>query len=165
MASVTLRGNQVQTSGDLPPIGSDAPEFSLVGNDLADVRLDELAGKDVVLSISPSIDTGVCATSVREFNERAASLDNTVVVHITADLPFAQQRFCGAEGIENVITLSTFRDADFAYDYGVKLVDGPMAGLCTRAIVVIGTDGTVKYTELVPEITSEPDYDAALAAV
>ncbi|MBT8241417.1 MAG: thiol peroxidase, partial [Acidimicrobiia bacterium] len=163
MASVTLGGNPINTNGDLPAIGSTAPDFSLVAGDLSEVTLAEHAGKSVVISIFPSIDTATCATSVRTFNEKAGSLDNTVVLNVSADLPFAQGRFCGAEGIENVATASTFRSSDFAENYGGKLVDGPLQGLCARAIVVVGADGTVKYTELVPEIAQEPDYDAALS--
>ncbi len=162
MASVTLGGNPVNTNGELPEVGSTAPDFTLVGNDLGDISLSDHAGKNVVLSIFPSLDTATCATSVRTFNQRAASLDNTVVLNVSGDLPFAQGRFCGAEGIENVTTVSTFRNHNFARDYGVNLVDGPLAGLCARAVVVVGDDGTVKYTELVPEIAQEPDYDAAL---
>ena len=165
MASVTLGGNPVQTNGDLPAIGSTAPEFSLVGSDLSEVTLADHAGKNLVISIFPSIDTPTCATSVRTFNERAASLDNTAVLNVSADLPFAQGRFCGAEGIENVATASTFRNSDFAEKYGVKLIDGKFEGLCARAVVVVGADGTVKYTELVPEIAQEPDYDAALGSL
>lgn len=165
MASVTLGGNPVHTNGDLPAVGSTAPAFSLVGNDLSEVRLADHAGKNVVLSIFPSIDTATCATSVRTFNERAASLEDTVVLNVSADLPFAQSRFCGAEGIENVATASAFRSSQFAEEYGVKLIDGPLQGLCARAIVVVGTDGNVKYTELVPEIAQEPDYEAALSSI
>lgn len=165
MASVTLGGNPVHTNGDLPAVGSTAPAFSLVGNDLSEVRLADHAGKNVVLSIFPSIDTATCATSVRTFNEKAASLEDTVVLNVSADLPFAQSRFCGAEGIENVATASTFRSSQFAEEYGVKLIDGPLQGLCARAIVVVGTDGNVKYTELVPEIAQEPDYEAALSSI
>lgn len=165
MASVTLGGNPVHTNGDLPAVGSTAPAFSLVGNDLSEVRLADHAGKNVVLSIFPSIDTATCATSVRTFNEKAASLEDTVVLNVSADLPFAQSRFCGAEGIENVATASAFRSSQFAEEYGVKLIDGPLQGLCARAIVVVGTDGNVKYTELVPEIAQEPDYEAALSSI
>ncbi len=164
MAQVTLGGNPVNTSGELPSVGSAAPSFSLTGADLGDVTSDSLAGKNVVLNIFPSIDTPTCATSVRTFNERAAELDDTVVLCVSADLPFAQGRFCGAEGIENVQTASTFR-SDFGADYGVNLADGKLAGVLARAVVVIGPDGTVKYTELVPEIAQEPDYDAALDAL
>jgi thiol peroxidase len=164
MAEVTLRGNPIHTSGDLPSVGSTAPAYALVGSDLGEVTSDSLAGKNVVLNIFPSIDTPTCATSVRTFNERAAGLDDTVVLCVSADLPFAAGRFCGAEGIENVQTGSTFRSS-FGDDYGVTLTDGPLAGVLARAVVVVGPDGTVKHTELVPEIGQEPDYDAALGAV
>lgn len=162
MAQITLRGNPINTVGELPAVGSKAPGFSLVGGDLAAVSSEQFAGKPVVLNIFPSIDTPVCATSVRTFNERAAGAGATVV-NVSKDLPFAQARFCGAEGIENVKTGSAFRDS-FGEDYGVTLSDGPMAGLLARAIVVIGADGNVAYTELVPEIAQEPNYDAALSA-
>lgn len=165
MASVTLGGNPSNTNGDLPAVGSAAPDFSLVGNDLGSVSLADHAGKNVVISIFPSVDTPTCATSVRTFNERAADMDNTVVINVSADLPFAQGRFCGAEGIENVTTASCFRSDDFANSYGVKLVDGKLEGLLARAVVVVGPDGNVKHAELVPEIASEPDYDAAIAAL
>jgi len=164
MAEVTLGGNPVNTSGDLPTVGAAAPGYSLVGADLGEFDAGEFAGKNVILNIFPSIDTPTCATSVRQFNERAAGLDETVVLCVSADLPFAQGRFCGAEGIENVRTASTFR-SDFGEQYGVTLTDGKLAGVLARAVVVIGPDGTVKYTELVPEIAQEPDYDAALAAI
>ncbi len=164
MAQVTLGGNPVNTSGDLPAVGSAAPAFSLAGADLGDVTIDSFAGKNVVLNIFPSVDTPTCATSVRTFNERAAGLDDTVVLCVSADLPFAQGRFCGAEGIENVQTASTFR-SDFGADYGVTLTDGRLAGVLARAVVVIGPDGNVKHTELVGEIANEPDYDAALGAL
>lgn len=165
MASVTLGGNPSNTNGDLPAVGSAAPDFSLVGNDLGSVSLADHAGKNVVISIFPSVDTPTCATSVRTFNERAADMDNTVVINVSADLPFAQGRFCGAEGIQNVTTASCFRDDDFANSYGVKLIDGKLEGLLARAVVVVGPDGNVKHAELVPEIASEPDYDAAIAAL
>ncbi|MGA1075694.1 MAG: thiol peroxidase [Ilumatobacteraceae bacterium] len=164
MASVTLRGNPFDTSGELPSVGATAPPFSLVGRDLSEVSNETLAGKKVVLNIFPSIDTTTCATSVRTFNERAASLDNTVVLCVSEDLPFAANRFCGAEGIENVLTGSAFR-GDFAQAYGVRLEGGPFAGLMARAVVVIDESGTVTHTELVPEIAQEPDYDAALGAL
>jgi thioredoxin-dependent peroxiredoxin len=164
MATVTLRGNPFSTSGELPAVGAPAPKFSLVGSDLSEVDSDSLAGKKVVLNIFPSIDTPTCATSVRTFNERAAGLENTVVLCVSEDLPFAAGRFCGAEGIENVQTGSDFR-GDFAETYGVKLEEGPLAGLMARAVVVIGEDGNVTYTQLVPEIAEEPDYDAALDAL
>jgi thiol peroxidase len=165
MASVTLGGKPAHTNSDLPAVGSTAPAFSLVGNDLSEVRLADHAGKNVVISIFPSIDTATCATSVRTFNQKASALDNTVVLNVSADLPFAQARFCGAEGIENVATASTFRNSEFAQNYGVQLVDGAFQGLCARAIVVVGADGQVKYTELVSEIAHEPDYEAAIASL
>ena len=164
MAEITLRGNTIHTSGELPAVGSPAPAFTLTGGNLADVTPADFAGKTVVLNIFPSIDTGVCAASVRAFNERAAGLDNAAVLNVSADLPFAQSRFCGAEGIENVTSASTFR-SDFGETYGVTISDGPMAGLLSRAVVVIGPDGNVAYTEQVPEIAQEPDYDAAIAAI
>ncbi|UCZ58107.1 thiol peroxidase [Mycolicibacterium phocaicum] len=162
MAQITLRGNPINTVGDLPAVGSAAPAFALTGVDLGPVTNEQFSGKPVVLNIFPSIDTPVCATSVRTFNERAAAGGATVLC-VSNDLPFAQKRFCGSEGIENVTTASSFRDS-FGEDYGIALADGPMAGLLARAIVVIGADGNVAYTELVPEIAQEPDYDAALAA-
>ncbi len=164
MAEVTLGGNPVHTSGDLPAVGAAAPSFSLVGADLGEFDAGEFAGKNVILNIFPSIDTPTCATSVRQFNERAAGMDETVVVCVSADLPFAMGRFCGAEGIENVKVGSTFR-SDFGSTYGVDLTDGKLQGVLARAVVVIGPDGTVKHTELVPEIAQEPNYDAALAAL
>lgn len=164
MAEVTLGGNPVHTSGDLPEVGSTAPSFTLTGSDLGDVSASSFEGKNLVLNIFPSVDTPTCATSVRTFNERAAGLDNTAVVCVSADLPFAQGRFCGAEGIENVSTASTFRSS-FGDDFGVNLTDGPLAGVLARAVVVVGADGTVKHTELVSEIANEPNYDAALGAL
>ncbi|MGV0735675.1 MULTISPECIES: thiol peroxidase [Mycobacterium] len=163
MAQITLRGNPINTVGELPAVGSPAPSFSLVGTDLGAVTNDQFAGKAVLLNIFPSVDTPVCATSVRTFNERAAGA-GAAVLCVSKDLPFAQKRFCGGEGIENVTTASAFRDS-FGEDYGIALADGPMAGLLGRAVVVIGADGNVAYTELVPEIAQEPDYDAALAAL
>ena len=165
MATVTLGGNPISTSGDLPAVGSKAPGFTLTGADLADVSLSKYAGKKVILNIFPSIDTAVCATSVRKFNEAAASLPNTVVLAVSRDLPFAQQRFCGAEGIKNVVTLSAMKDTDFGKAYGVLIESGPLAGLFARSVVVLDESGKVKYKELVPEIKEEPKYDAALAAV
>jgi thiol peroxidase len=162
MAQITLRGNPINTVGELPAVGSSAPAFTLTGGDLGAVSSDQLDGKAVVLNIFPSVDTPVCAASVRAFNERAAASGATVVC-VSKDLPFAFARFCGAEGIENVTTASAFRSS-FGDDYGVTLKDGPMAGLLARAIVVVGPDGKVTYTELVPEIAQEPNYDAALAA-
>jgi thiol peroxidase len=164
MASVTLRGNPFSTNGELPAVGSAAPSFSLVGSDLSEITADAFAGKKVVLNIFPSIDTPTCATSVRTFNERAAGRDDTVVLCVSEDLPFAAGRFCGAEGIENVKTGSAFRGS-FTDDYGVRLQDGPLAGLSARAVVVLDESGTVTYTQLVGEIADEPDYDAALAAL
>jgi len=164
MASITLKGNAINTCGQLPATGSKAPDFCLVKNDLSTVSLASYAGKKKVLSVFPSIDTPVCATSVRTFNERAAALDNTVVLNISADLPFAQKRFCAAEGIANVETFSTLRSS-FARDYGLEIADGPLAGLRSRAIIVLGADDKVIYTEQVPEITQEPDYAKALAAL
>ena len=165
MAKITLRGNPINSSGNLPAKGSKAPGFTLVKSDLASLSLDELKGKKVVLHISPSLDTSVCATSVRKFNQLAAGKSNTVVLAITKDLPYAHSRFCSTEGINNVITLSGFRDTAFGKSYGVDLVDGPMAGLYARSIVVIDEQGFVTYTEQVPEIVHEPDYDMALAAL
>lgn len=164
MAETTFKGETVHTAGDLPAVGSKAPDFTLTGTDMTDFALADFAGRRVVLNIFPSIDTGVCATSVRTFNKIAATLDNTTVVCASADLPFAASRFCGAEGIEDVVVGSTFRST-FADDYGTRLVDGPMAGLNTRAVVVIDGDGTVLHTELLPSIGQEPDYDAAVAAL
>ncbi|MEJ7799981.1 MAG: thiol peroxidase [Ilumatobacter sp.] len=164
MAQVTLRGNPFNTNGDLPVIGSPAPAFSLVGSDLDEVTNATLSGRKVVLNIFPSIDTSTCASSVRAFNEKAGGLDDTVVLCVSEDLPFAAKRFCGAEGIENVTTASAFRGT-FASDYGVQLQDGPLAGLTARAVVVLDREGVVRYTELVSEIAEEPDYDAALAAL
>ena len=164
MAEVTLRGNTIHTSGDLPAVGEQAPDFTVVGGDLGEISKADLAGKNVVLNIFPSIDTPTCATSVRTFNERAAGADDTVVLCVSADLPFAQGRFCGAEGIENVKTGSTFRSS-FGADYGVTLTDGPLAGVLARAVVVVGPDGAVKHSELVGEFADEPNYDAALGAV
>jgi thiol peroxidase len=163
MAQITLRGNPINTVGELPAVGSEAPAFELVGTDLGAVDNGAFAGKPVVLNIFPSVDTPVCATSVRTFNERVAST-GAAVLCVSKDLPFAQKRFCGAEGIENVTTASAFRGG-FGEDYGITIADGPMAGLLGRAVVVIGADGKVAYTELVPEIAQEPDYDAALAAL
>jgi thiol peroxidase len=163
MAQITIKGNPIHTVGELPAVGAPAPAFSLTGTDLAPVSSDQFSGKSIVLNIFPSVDTPVCATSVRTFNERAAASGATVV-NVSKDLPFAQKRFCGAEGLENVIAASAFRDS-FGEDYGITLADGPFAGLLGRAVVVIGADGNVAYTELVPEIAQEPNYDAALAAV
>ena len=165
MAQTALKGNPVNTSGDLPVVGEAAPAFTLTGKDLGAVSSEDLSGGRVVLNIFPSVDTGTCAASVRAFNERAAAIDDTTVVCVSADLPFAAGRFCEAEGIENVITGSVFRNREFMDDYGVGIIDGPLEGLCARAVVVIDRDGTTLYSNLVPEIVDEPDYDAALAAL
>ena len=165
MAEITFKGRTINTSGDVPAAGQPAPTFALTGSDLDAVTSESLSGRRVVLNIFPSIDTPVCAKSVRAFNERAAGLENTSVVCVSADLPFAAGRFCEAEGIENVAIGSTFRNSEFLDDYGVGLVDGPLAGLCARAVVVIGADGNVVHSELVPNIASEPDYDAAVASL
>lgn len=165
MAKITLKGNPVNTSGNLPSAGSKAPDFTLVKSDLSNLSLSELKGKKVILSISPSLDTSVCATSARKFNQMAATMKNTVVLAITKDLPFASTRFCTTEGITNVVNLSGFRDSNFGSSYGVEILDGPFTGLYARALVVIDENGTVRYTELVPEIAQEADYDKALAAL
>ncbi len=165
MAETHLGGNPVHTAGELPATGSIAPAFDLAAADLSSVTSDGLRGKRVVLNIFPSIDTATCAASVRHFNEAAAQLENTSVVCVSADLPFAAARFCGAEGLDRVSTGSTFRGSGFGQDYGVELVDGKFAGLLARAVVVLDADGTVLHSQLVPEIANEPDYDAALAAL
>ena len=165
MSSVTLKGNPVRVGGQLPAVGGQAPAFSLVGTDLADRSLADFAGKRKLLNIFPSVDTGVCAASVRHFNQDAAGLANTAVLCISADLPFAQARFCGAEGIENVTMLSTMRGGEFLRDYGVALEDGPLAGVAARAVVVLDEHDKVRHVQLVPEITEEPDYAAALTAL
>ncbi len=164
MAEIRFKGNAVHTSGELPAEGDRAPAFELVRQDLSTATLASYAGKKKVLNIFPSIDTSVCAKSVRAFHERASGHSDVVVLDISADLPFAAKRFCGAEGIENAETLSTFRSR-FADDYGVRMTDGPLAGLCARAVLVLDADDRVVYRQLVPEITQEPDYDAALAAL
>jgi thiol peroxidase len=165
MTEITLKGTPIQVAGDFPQAGQQAKAFRLVGADLSDVELSSLAGKRKILNIFPSIDTPTCATSVRKFNAQANALENTVVLCISADLPFAQKRFCGAEGIDGVANLSTFRHAEFAEAYGVKLASGPLAGLTARAVVVLDENDTVLHSELVAEIGSEPDYDAALAVL
>jgi thiol peroxidase len=165
MATITLRGNPIHTSGELPALGSESTGFRLVDANLKDATLHDYAGKRKVLNIFPSIDTPTCAMSVRKFNEKAAALKDTVVLCISADLPFAQKRFCGAEGLSNVVTLSLMRGHSFAKDYGVLIEDGPLAGLTARAVVVLGADNKVLHTELVPEIGQEPDYEAALKAL
>jgi thioredoxin-dependent peroxiredoxin len=165
MAATKLKGNPINTSGDLPKVGSSAPNLKLTKPDLSDVSLDTFAGKKKVLNIFPSIDTPVCATSVRKFNEKASSLPNTVVLCISADLPFAHKRFCGAEGISNLETLSDFRSESFAKDYGVALIDGPMAGLHARSVVVLDENNKVLHAELVDDIVNEPNYDKALSVL
>jgi thiol peroxidase len=164
MATTSLRGDPVHTVDDLPAVGDKAPAYTLTGQDLSDVSSDGFSGSRVVLNIFPSVDTATCAASVRRFNELAASLADTVVVCVSADLPFAMRRFCGAEGIENVVTGSTFRSG-FGSDFGVTMTDGPMRGLLARSVIVVYVDGTVLHTQLVPDIGTEPDYDAAVAAL
>ena len=164
MASISHRGTAITTSGDLPAVGTPAPDFSLVAADLSELTLASFAGQNLVLNIYPSIDTPTCAQSTRTFNEEAASMDNTTVLCVSADLPFAQSRFCGAEGLERVKTGSTFRSG-FALDYGVQITDGALQGLTARAVVVINGEGEVVYTELVPEIGQEPNYAGAKAAI
>lgn len=165
MAQITLKGNPINTNGTLPAVGDKVADFTLIKNDLSPVSLSDFKGQRLILNIFPSVDTGTCATSVRSFNKTASSLDNTKVLCISQDLPFAQARFCGAEGIENVEMLSGFRNPEFAENYGVKIVDGPLNGLCARAIVVVDENGTVQYTELIPEVVDEPNYEAALAVL
>ena len=164
-SSVTLKGNPVDVAGNLPKVGSTAPNFTLVDKALADVTLDSFAGKRKVLNIFPSVDTPTCAASIRAFNKLAASINNTVVLNISADLPFAQTRFCAAEGIENVQNLSSMRGRDFLMNYGVLLFTSKLAGLCARAVIVLDEKNIVKYVQLVPEIAEEPNYDAAIAAL
>lgn len=165
MAKITLKGNPVNTNGDLPKPGSAAPDFKLTATDLGARTLDHYSGKRKVLNIFPSIDTPTCAMSVRQFNQRAAALKDAVVLCISADLPFAQKRFCGAEGISNVETLSMMHDRHFGLDYGVLIQDGPLASLTARAVVVLDQDNKVLHSELVSEIANEPDYDAALKSL
>ncbi|TFF42671.1 thiol peroxidase [Pseudomonas sp. RIT623] len=165
MAQVTLKGNPVQVKGELPKVGAKAPAFSLVAGDLSDKSLKDFAGKRKVLNIFPSVDTPTCATSVRKFNAQANDLANTVVLCISADLPFAQARFCGAEGLENVKNLSTLRGVEFLHNYGVAIADGPLAGLAARAVVVLDEQDKVLHAELVGEIADEPNYEAVLAVL
>ncbi|MDX1698045.1 MAG: thiol peroxidase [Thiohalobacterales bacterium] len=165
MAAITLNGNACNTTGDLPAVGSAAPEIHLVDGNLKDVRLADYSGKRVLMNIVPSLDTPTCATSTRKFNELAADQENVVVLVVSADLPFAQGRFCSTEGIQNVVPLSMMRTRAFAKDYGVLITDGPLAGITARAVVVLDADHKVLYTQLVPEIAAEPDYDAALAVL
>jgi thioredoxin-dependent peroxiredoxin len=165
MSKITLKGIPVNTAGSLPEKGSKAPDFTLVRTDMSNLNLSELKGKKLILSISPSLDTSVCAMSARKFNTIAAGKDNVVVLAVTKDLPFASSRFCTTEGITNVVAVSGFRNKDFGKLYGVDIIDGLFEGLYARAIIVIDETGTIKYTQLVPEIATEPDYDAALAAL
>ena len=165
MAEITLGGNPIHTLGELPAVGTKAPDFSLTANDLSVKSLADFSGKKVVLNIFPSIDTSTCATSVRTFNEKASSLDNTVVICVSRDLPFAQNRFCGAEGLENVITLSDFANGSFGKDYALEITDGPLANLHSRAIVVIDENGVIAHTEQVGEIADEPNYEAAISSL
>jgi thiol peroxidase len=165
MASITLGGNPIHTSGELPKVGTKLADFKLVKNDLSVASLSDFAGKKLVLNIFPSIDTGTCATSVRTFNTKAAQLENTLVLCISRDLPFAQKRFCGAEGIENVVNLSDFRNGSFGKTNGLEIIDGVLTGLLSRSIIVVDEKGSVIYTEQVPEIASEPNYEAALAVL
>ncbi|NMH28746.1 thiol peroxidase [Flavobacterium silvaticum] len=165
MATVTLGGNPVHTAGELPKKGEAAADFKLVKEDLSTVNLSDFKGKKVILNIFPSIDTATCATSVRKFNAQASGLDNTVVLCISRDLPFAQKRFCGAEGLDNVICLSDFRDGKFGKDYGLEFTDGKLEGLHSRAVITLDENGIVTYAEQVAEIADEPNYEAALAAL
>ncbi|HAG15260.1 MAG TPA: thiol peroxidase [Bacteroidales bacterium] len=165
MAQITLKGNTINTLGNLPEVGTQLLDFKLVKTDLSVVQLANYAGKRLVLNIFPSLDTGTCAASVRRFNKEASSLENTVVLCISKDLPFAQARFCGAEGLNNVETVSDFRTGDFGKDYQVEIVDGPLAGLESRAVIVADENGKIIYTQQVPEIVDEPDYEKALAAL
>lgn len=165
MSTVTLKGNTVEVKGQFPQAGSTAPDFTLVNAELKNISLADFAGKYKILNIFPSVDTGICATSVRRFNTEASNLQDTVVLCISADLPFAQARFCGAEGLKNVHTLSTFRNPEFKDDYGVNIASGMLAGLCARAVVVLNENNQVLHSQLVAEISSEPDYDLALAVV
>lgn len=165
MAKVTLKGNDTHTNGELPKAGTEAPDFTGVKNDLSELSLSDLKGKKVVINVFPSLDTSVCATSVRRFNKEAASHPDTVVLAVSKDLPFAQARFCTTEGIDRVIPLSMFRCDCFEDKYGMLLTDGPLKGLLARGVIVVDAAGKVIYTELVPEITTEPNYDAAIAAL
>jgi thiol peroxidase len=165
MAKITLKGNSINTIGELPEVGSQIPGFTLTGTDLSEVTSGDYQGKKVVLNIFPSLDTPVCAASVRKFNVEAGQLDNTVVLCISKDLPFAHNRFCAAEGLENVVSAAEYKTPDFGNDYGVLISDGPLAGLFSRAVVIADENGKVIYTEQVPEIGQEPDYESALAAL
>ena len=165
MASITLKGNAITTKGNLPKVGTKAPDFKLTTTDLNHKSLSDYKGRNIILNIFPSVDTGTCATSVREFNKKAANLNNTTVLCISKDLPFAQARFCGAEGIENVEMLSDFADGNFGKNYELEITDGPLAHLHSRAVVILNDKGEVIYTEQVPEIVDEPDYEKALMSL
>ena len=165
MTQITHRGNAVHTAGELPKVGEQAPSFTVTGADLKDIKLGDFLGKRLVINIFPSLDTGTCAMSVRQFNARAAALSNTVVLNVSKDLPFAQKRFCAAEGIENVVNGSEYKNEGFSSNYRVKLLDGSLAGLFSRAVVIVDEHGKVIYTEQVPEISQEPDYESALEAL
>ena len=165
MAKITLKGNSINTAGNLPSIGSMAPDFNLTKTDLSNVSLKDFSGKKIVLNIFPSLDTSVCAASVRKFNAEAEKLPNVTVLCISKDLPFAHNRFCTTEGLKNVVSLSELRDDSFSKAYGVKITDGPLAGLLSRAVVVVDTDGKIIYYEQVPEITQEPDYEGVLVVL
>lgn len=165
MAKITFKGAEINTKGTLPAIGTQAPDFKLTAGDLSEKSLQDYKGRKIVLNIFPSLDTGTCAASVRAFNEKAAALENTTILSISRDLPFAQERFCAAEGIENVVTLSEYKDANFSDAYQLKIVDGPLESLLSRAVVVIDESGKVVYTEQVAEIADEPNYEQALAAL
>ncbi len=165
MAQISFKGTPVNTNGSLPAVGSLAPDFALVNTDLSTINLADFTGKKLIINVFPSVDTGVCALQLKAFNQKIAGKDDVALLFVSLDLPFAFKRFCGAEGIENAVTASDFRDQSFADAYGVKLIDGPLAGLLTRAVIVLDESHTVTYSELVPEITTEPDYDAAMAAL
>ena len=165
MAQITFKGDPVQTSGSLPAVGDTAPDFSVVDTSLGTVKLSDYAGKKVVLNVFPSVDTGVCALQLKAFSQKLAGKEDVILLFVSLDLPFAFGRFCGAEGIENAVTTSDFRDGSFAAGYGVKMTDGPLAGLLARATLVLDESHTVTYSELVPEIAQEPNYDAAMAAL
>lgn len=165
MSKITFKGTAVNTQGDLPEVGCVAPDFILVKTDLSDVSLASFRGKNVVLNIFPSLDTAVCATSVRKFNAEASNLSNTVVLAISADLPFASERFCSTEGIKNIIPASVFRNPEFSRQYGLLMTDGPLKGLLARTVIVINPEGKIIYKELVPEITQEPNYKAAISSI
>jgi len=165
MASITLGGNPIHTNGELPAVGTKAADFNLIKTDLGTATLADFTGSRVVLNIFPSIDTGTCAASVRKFNEKASTVSNTKVLCISRDLPFAQKRFCGAEGLENVINLSDFKDGSFGKNYGLEITDGPLAGLHSRVVIVLDENGTILHAEQVKEIADEPNYEAALAVL